>query len=102
MILHIYRCITQQEVLNKFKNVDKELKTIRGANTHTYQKDLSYIHFFRYKKFAQYYFNTNSSFFKERKSSGFYHFFTIIFNFVKCDFCMCRDCSHFHERHEAC
>lgn len=61
--MDIYRCMTKEEVFNKFKNIDADAKIIRGANTHAYKKNLSYIHFFRYKKCAQYYFNTCSSIF---------------------------------------
>ena len=59
----VYRCITQMEILNKFKEINDEVISYKGANTHKYEKDISYIHFFRYKKSAEYYLNNNSSFF---------------------------------------
>ena len=49
----VYRCITQMEILNKFKEINDEVISYKGANTHKYEKDISYIHFFRYKKSAE-------------------------------------------------
>lgn len=59
----VYRCLTQKEILIKFKETNEDFAAFKGANTHKYEKDISYIHFFKYKKSAEYYLNNNSSFF---------------------------------------
>lgn len=59
----VYRCLNQKEILNKFKQTNEEFAIFKGANTHKYELNQSYIHFFKYKKSAEYYLKNNSSFF---------------------------------------
>lgn len=55
--MRVYRCIKLQEVINKYKNVKNKKISNYDLNTHIYEKDKEYIHFFRYEEFARYYFN---------------------------------------------
>lgn len=55
--MRVYRCIALQEVINKYKNESNKKLENRSLNTHNYQKDKEYVHFFRYDEFAKYYFN---------------------------------------------
>lgn len=55
--MRVYRCIKLQEVINKFTNQKNEKLSNNRINTHKYQEDKDYIHFFRYAEFARYYFH---------------------------------------------
>ena len=55
--MRVYRCIKLQEIINKYKNENNESFRNHSLNTHQYQKDKEYIHFFRYDEFARNYFN---------------------------------------------
>lgn len=55
--MRVYRCIKLQEVINKYTNKKSEKFDNPTLNTHSYQKEKEYIHFFRYNEFATYYFN---------------------------------------------
>lgn len=54
--MRVYRCIKLQEVINKYKNENNKIFDNHSLNTHQYQKNKEYIHFFRYDEFARYYF----------------------------------------------
>lgn len=55
--MRVYRCIKLQEVINKYKKQNNKKIESSNLNTHTYYDEKEYIHFFRYCKFAEYYFN---------------------------------------------
>lgn len=55
--MRVYRCIKFQEVINKYKNQNNKILNNNSLNTHKYEDNIEYIHFFRYEEFAIYYFN---------------------------------------------
>lgn len=55
--MRIYRCITLQEVFNKYKNIPNKQGYNPLKNTHNYDQNKRYIHFFKYYEFAKKYFN---------------------------------------------
>lgn len=59
--MRVYRCITLQEVINKYKNKKMDINSNNKCNTYSYQPNKEYIHFFRYEEFAIYYFNLKKS-----------------------------------------
>lgn len=56
LYIRVYRCIKLQEVINKYKNENNKIFDNNSLNTHQYQKNKEYIHFFRYDEFARCYF----------------------------------------------
>lgn len=54
--MRVYRCIKLQEVINKYKNESSKKIENDNLNTHKYNKNQEYIHFFKYYDFAKYYF----------------------------------------------
>lgn len=60
--MRVYRCITLQEVINKYTNQKIEEGYNNRLNTHNYQLGIKYIHFFRYEEFAKYYFYLEESY----------------------------------------
>lgn len=54
--MRVYRCVTAREILNKYKKISNRKKNNITLNTHIYNTEYDYIHFFRYLDFAKYYF----------------------------------------------
>ena len=54
--MRVYRCVTAREILNKYKKNTNRKKNNLTLNTHIYNPEDEYIHFFRYLDFAKYYF----------------------------------------------
>lgn len=54
--MRVYRCISAREILSKYKDIPVRSAIAKGENTHVYEKGISYLHFFRYSEFAEYYF----------------------------------------------
>lgn len=75
--MRVYRCIRLQEVINKYKNKNNDVrKSPSNLNTHTYEEDEKYIHFFRYDAFAKYYFNLGKAGSYDRENDEFILYMT--------------------------
>ncbi len=46
--MRVYRIISARENTNIYQGQPKRMALEKGDNTHKYEKDTSYIHFFRY------------------------------------------------------
>lgn len=53
--MRIYRCISAKELTYKYKGIEKTPAIIQGENTHNYEENVSYYHFFRYSQSAEFY-----------------------------------------------
>lgn len=53
--MRVYRYITLQEVIDKYRNTETYCFFNHTSNTHNYDEGKKYIHFFRYYEFAKYY-----------------------------------------------
>lgn len=53
--MRIYRCISAKELTYKYKGIEKTPAIIQGENTHNYEENISYYHFFRYSQSAEFY-----------------------------------------------
>ncbi len=69
--MRVYRCIKLQEVINKYTNAKNEKINNNRINTHKYQEDKEYFHFFRYDEFARYYFQLGKDGSYERKNDNY-------------------------------
>lgn len=74
--MRVYRCIKLQEVINKYVNKKNEKFNAPTLNTHKYQEDKEYIHFFRYNEFATYYFNLGKDGSYEKENDNYILFMT--------------------------
>lgn len=54
--MRVYRIISAREITNMYKGINEKHAVVQGENTHQYEKNTSYIHFFRYYESAEYYF----------------------------------------------
>ena len=54
--MRVYRIISTREITNMYKGINEKHAVVQGENTHQYEKNTSYIHFFRYYESAEYYF----------------------------------------------
>ena len=57
--MRIYRCISAREIMSKYTDIEIIPQYSTRENTHYYESGKKYIHFFRYKEFAQYFLKTN-------------------------------------------
>lgn len=74
--MRVYRCIKLQEVINKYKNENNKKIENPVLNTHIYESEKEYIHFFRYDEFAKYYFNLGKDGSYERINDNYVLFMT--------------------------
>lgn len=74
--MRVYRCIKLQEVINKYKNENNKKIENPALNTHIYESEKEYIHFFRYDEFAKYYFNLGKDGSYERINDNYVLFMT--------------------------
>lgn len=74
--MRVYRCIKLQEVINKYKNENNKKIENPDLNTHIYESEKEYIHFFRYDEFAKYYFNLGKNGNYERINDNYVLFMT--------------------------
>ncbi len=74
--MRVYRCITLQEVINKYTNQKNEKFDNPSLNTYNYQEGIEYVHFFRYYEFAKYYFDLNKKGSYERENDHYLLFMT--------------------------
>lgn len=74
--MRVYRCIKLQEVINKYVNKKNEKFDNPTLNTHKYQEEKEYIHFFRYNEFATYYFNLGKDGSYEKENDNYILFMT--------------------------
>lgn len=51
----VYRCLTSIEITNMYTGSQENDAFLKAKNTHQYQEGKSYIHFFPYSQFAEYY-----------------------------------------------
>ena len=54
--MRVYRVISAREITNIYKGQSERVALAKGENTHKYEKNASYIHFFRYFESAEQYF----------------------------------------------
>lgn len=54
--MRVYRIISAREITNMYKGISERRAVVQGENTHQYEENTSYIHFFRYYESAEYYF----------------------------------------------
>ena len=54
--MRVYRVISAREITNVYKNKSERVAIVEGENTHKYENNASYIHFFRYYESAEQYF----------------------------------------------
>ena len=90
--MRVYRIISAREITSIYQGQPKRMALVKGDNTHKYEKDTSYIHFFRYYESAENYFkqyrpamnsldryiaymvaNIPNNILKQRIGYGFYH-----------------------------
>ena len=69
--MRVYRCIRLQEIINKYKNKSNRKIENNDLNTHKYNENQEYIHFFKYYDFAKYYFELGKDGNYEEKNSNF-------------------------------
>ncbi len=74
--MRVYRCIKLQEVINKYLNKKNEKFDNSILNTHKYQEEKEYVHFFRYNEFATYYFNLGKDGSYEKANDNYILFMT--------------------------
>lgn len=54
--MRVYRIISAREITNVYKGLNQRMPVVQGENTHKYDANSLYIHFFRYYESAEYYF----------------------------------------------
>lgn len=74
--MRVYRCIKLQEVINKYINKKNEKFNAPILNTHKYEENKEYIHFFRFNEFATYYFNLGKDGGYEKENDNYILFMT--------------------------
>ena len=74
--MRVYRCIKLQEVINKYLKKKNEKFDNSTLNTHKYQEEKEYVHFFRYNEFATYYFNLGKDGSYEKANDNYILFMT--------------------------
>jgi len=54
--MRVYRIISARGITNMYKGLDERKAIVPGENTHKYEANTSYVHFFRYSDSAEYFF----------------------------------------------